>query len=84
MVNHLIANSTDSCPVLCMFLEKKPRYEHNKKNLLGSLVKQLIQTSKTGITPSIKDAYEKAKRINARPTFNEIKAFFKVGYVDRH
>jgi hypothetical protein len=67
-----------------MFLEKKPRHEHNRKNLLGSLVKQLVQASNTGTFSSIKDCYERAKRINALPTFDEIKALFKVGYLVKH
>jgi hypothetical protein len=78
VINHMIAKSTGSTPILCMFLEKKPRYEHTKKNLLGSLLKQLIQITATEVSSNIKNAYIKARRINARPTFVEIKALFKV------
>jgi len=56
-------------PVLCLYLEYNPATEHTKENLLGSLVKQMVQFRKPGISLGIRKAFGKTK---ARPSYDDL------------
>lgn len=64
MVDHLAQKSSSDIPVLCLFIEKA----HSPNNLLGSLVKQLVQLNASGISPGVRDAWKKETRVDARPS----------------
>lgn len=75
--NHLVETLDSSIPVLCVFLEKTPSLPQTPKNILGSLLKQLVQF-KAAFTPDVNEAYAKASRINASPTITELGRLLKV------
>jgi hypothetical protein len=64
--------------VLCLFLEKASSKLHTPKNLLGSLVKQLVQLKVSGINPAIQETWKKAKRADTRPSLDVMKKLLSV------
>jgi hypothetical protein len=64
--------------VLCLFLEKASSKLHTPKNLLGSLVKQLVQLKESGISPVIQETWKKAKRADTRPSLDAMKKLLSV------
>ncbi len=79
MLEHLVKELPPRTPVLCVFFEQKPAFPLTLNNLLGSLLKQLIQVKDTALPTGIKDAYSKAARIRAKLTSQEMKGLLQVG-----
>jgi hypothetical protein len=75
VANHLRQNVFSLTPVLCLFIEKA----HSPNNLLGSLVKQLVQLRNSGIRPEVRDAWKKETRVDARPSEAVLKKLLEVG-----
>ena len=58
-------------PVICLFLEDKQRKDQTMKNLFGSLLKQLLQISRS--TPvKLREAWQMAKEIKAQPSLDTV------------
>jgi len=78
VVDHLRQEASSLTPVLCLFLEKASSKLHTPKNLLGSLVKQLVQLKESGINPVTQEAWKKAKRADTRPSLDLTKKLLAV------
>ena len=76
IVEHL-QQTEPASPVLFLYLERHPSIPQSKENLLGSLLKQLIQFRKPGISLDIRNAYEKS---NSKPNFEEMCLLLRVSY----
>ncbi|KAH6675779.1 ankyrin repeat-containing domain protein [Halenospora varia] len=76
VVEHLVQESPET-PVLCIYLEKIETMSHTRKNLLGSLLKQLVQFKESGVSPAIRDTYEKARRMGTSPSEPEMTLLLK-------
>jgi len=72
---HLAQKPSSNIPVLCLFIEKA----HSPNNLLGSLIKQLVQLNVSGVSPEVRDAWNKDKRVDARPSEADLAKLLKVG-----
>ena len=70
MINYLQREFKDqNIPVICLYMDYKESKTQTRENLLGSLLKQLVQLRKLrAISPSLKEAYASAKAINAKAT----------------
>ena len=79
--DHLTKELPPTIPVLCVFLEKTPSVAHTTKNLVGSLLKQLIQLKESGISAKISNAYRKATRLDLPTVWEEISELFEVSEV---
>lgn len=75
VVSHLQQNlETPDVPVVCMYLDYKDSTNQTLVNLLGSLLKQLIQLrDPTYVSNDLRDLYRKAKRRNAKPRLEQIR-----------
>jgi hypothetical protein len=64
VVNHLQQRyGSGKCPVICLYLNYKEASSQTCRNLLASLLKQLIQLQPNALLPAyIRDWYEKARR----------------------
>lgn len=69
--------SSASVPILCVFLEKMSAVPQTPKNILGSLLKQLVQLREV-VAPNIREAYTKASSVNASVTSKELEKLLKV------
>lgn len=79
MINHLQHEFKDqNIPVICLYLEYKERKTQTTENLLGSLLKQLVQLkSSSAISPGLREAYQNAKAIKANPTTKELRGLLQ-------
>lgn len=68
-----------ACPVLCLYLEHNQATAQTRENLLGALLKQMVQFRKPGISLSIRKAFGEAK---ARPSFDEVCLLLRVSEYD--
>ncbi|TVY44584.1 Ankyrin [Lachnellula occidentalis] len=75
VADHLAQETSPNIPVLCLFIEKS----HSPNNLLGSLVKQLVQLNASGISPEVRNAWKKETRVDARPSEAVLAKLLKVG-----
>jgi hypothetical protein len=78
VLDHLINKLPRSIPVLCIYFEQKPTSPYTPNNLLGSLLKQLVQARELGLPAGLKAAYVEASRINAKLTQQEMKTILEV------
>ncbi len=78
VIDDLVRSLPSRTPVLCIYFEQRPSSPHTPNNLLGSLLKQLIQIRDCGFPEGVKDAYKNATRINARMTQNEMRGLLEV------
>ncbi|CAG8959305.1 hypothetical protein HYFRA_00013075 [Hymenoscyphus fraxineus] len=64
-------------PVLVIYLDKTPVDSHNRHNLIGSLIKQIIQFkgASCNSTP-VYDAWQRSKKNGGFPTMNQLKGIF--------
>jgi hypothetical protein len=69
-----------SIPTLILYLEETPKNSHDPENLLGSLVKQLIQMRGPflPVPDAVHKAWSAATQFNARPSLGELEDLFKV------
>ncbi|KAG9236434.1 ankyrin repeat-containing domain protein [Amylocarpus encephaloides] len=74
VVNHL-TKQIAPIPTLVLYLEQTPVIPHTPKNILGSLLKQLIQL-KGSIPPAVREAWKRAVRVDAKPTLPELTELF--------
>ncbi len=59
--------------MVCLYLDHKNSKTQTRENLLGSLLKQLLQLRKSSaISPGLREAYQNAKAIKANPTAKEL------------
>jgi hypothetical protein len=67
-------------PTLVLYLDETPKTSHDPENLLGSLVKQLIQLRGPflPVPDAVYQAWSAATRFNARPSLDELEGLFKV------
>lgn len=74
MIDHLQKNyQPEKTPVLCMYLSEKESENHTPENLLGSLLKQLLQLKRLKpITPQLRHLYEN-RTMGAKPTLIEMR-----------
>ncbi len=84
MVDHLQHEYKDqNIPVLCLYLEHKESKTQTRENLLGSLLKQLVQLkTSNAISSGLKEAYETAKDIKATPTLKELRELLQAELVN--
>ncbi|TVY36955.1 hypothetical protein LSUB1_G005363 [Lachnellula subtilissima] len=75
VADHLAQKPSSNIPVLCLFIEKA----HSPNNLLGSLVKQLVQLNASGVSSEVRDAWKKETRVDARPSEAVLAKLLKVG-----
>lgn len=75
VISHLQRNwETPDIPVVCMYLDYKDATNQTLVNLLGSLLKQLIQLrDSTYVSNDLRDLYRKAKRRNAKPRLEQVR-----------
>lgn len=75
MISHLQQNwETPDTPVVCVYLDYKDATNQTLVNLLGSLLKQLIQLrDSSDVSNDLRDLYRKAKRRNAKPRLEQIR-----------
>ncbi|KAL9118335.1 MAG: hypothetical protein Q9187_005122, partial [Circinaria calcarea] len=75
VVDHLQRKSQDPInPVICLYLNEKESRIHTPENLLGSLLKQLVQLrGPEAISEKLKSVYRRAKNIEAPPGLKEIR-----------
>ncbi|KAG4433290.1 hypothetical protein IFR05_011235 [Cadophora sp. M221] len=76
VVDELMRNSPDT-PVLCVFLEKAETRRQTVEAIQGSLLKQLIQFKESGLSPAIREAFDKAARTNTTPDDNQTRSLLK-------
>lgn len=81
MLDHLFKELPPETPVLCVYFEQKPSFPQTINNVLGSLLKQLIQAKQQGLSAAIKEAYLRATRINAKLTQKEMKSLLEVSAI---
>ena len=69
----------DVTPVLCLFLDYKEARVHTPENLLGSLIKQMMQLQPEDLPVSsdLRNLYEQSKRTEARPVMRDLKKIFR-------
>jgi hypothetical protein len=81
VVDHL-AKTMPEIPTLVLYLEETPKTSHDPENLLGSLVKQLIQLRGPflPVPDAVYQAWNVAARFNARPSLKELEELFKVSF----
>ena len=73
IISHLQQNrETPDTPVVCMYLDYKDATNQTLINLLGSLLKQLIQL-RDYVSDDLRDLYKKAKRRNAKPRLEQVR-----------
>ena len=74
VVDHLQKQRQDpTTPVICLYLNEKESRIHTPENLLGSLLKQLVQLrGPEAMTEKLKSVHRKAKNIEAAPGLAEI------------
>jgi ankyrin repeat protein len=74
VVNHLQQKyGSQSCPVLCLYLNYKEKSSQTCSSLLGSLLKQCLQLQKSSPLPmDLLDWYEEAKATKAGPKEKDI------------
>lgn len=74
VIDHLQKTyQTERSPVLCMFLSEKESENHTPENLLGSMLKQLMQLKRSKpVTRELRDLYENRAR-GAKPTLREMR-----------
>lgn len=79
VVNHLQQTyASQRCPVICLYLNYKETSLQTSKNLLGSLLKQLIQLqSPSSLSSDVLDWYEKAKTTKVPPKEKDIRTVLK-------
>lgn len=75
VIRHLQQNwETPDIPVVCMYLDYKDATNQTSVNLLGSLLKQLIQLQNSSyVSDDLRDMYRRAKRRNAKPRLEQIR-----------
>ena len=75
VMSHLQQNwETPDVPVVCMYLDYKDAANQTLVNLLGSLLKQLIQLrDSTYVSDDLRALYRKAKRRNAKLRLEQIR-----------
>jgi hypothetical protein len=61
-----------------IYLEKAPSFPHTATNLLGSLLKQLVQLKESGVSEPIIDAYTKAMRFKWPTSEEELRKLLQV------
>ena len=78
-----MAKVLSKVPTLVLYLEETPKYPHDPENLLGSLIKQMVQLRPDEpVSPAIIEAWKNATRFNAgRPSLSELTKLFKVSRV---
>lgn len=65
---------TENIPILCLYLNYKESKVQTVQNLIGSLLKQLIQLDKTGyISNDLRELYKSAKVKEAKPRLRKVK-----------
>jgi len=74
VADHLRQEDSSLPPVLCLFIERA----HSPNELLGSLVKQLVQLKESGIRTEVRNAWKKETRVNARPSEAVLKGLLAV------
>ncbi|MCJ1465053.1 hypothetical protein MMC07_003669 [Pseudocyphellaria aurata] len=63
---------TERSPVLCMYLSEKESENHTPENLLGSILKQLLQLKRSKpVIPELRDLYQN-RTLGAKPTLQEM------------
>lgn len=79
IVDHL-RRAIPTIPVLVLYLEETPKDYHDPENLLGSLIKQIIQLRGPSVPVSdvVRETWEKAIQFNTHPGLEELKELFKV------
>lgn len=75
VISHLQQNwETPDVPVVCMYLDYKDATNQTLVNLLGSLLKQLIQLRDSSyVSNGLRDIFRKARRRNAKPRLEQIR-----------
>ena len=75
MINHLQRElKNQEIPVICLYLDHKDSKTQTRENLLGSLLKQLVQLRQYGaVSPALREAYKSAKAIKANPSSKELR-----------
>jgi ankyrin repeat protein len=76
VVEHL-QKSNPTTPVLCLYFEYKASKTIRPSQMIGSLLKQLIQFKGSVVSQEINEVYKKAVRTNSAPTEAEITMVFR-------
>ena len=79
MINYLKREFEDqNIPVICLYIDYKESKAQTRENLLGSLLKQLVQLKRSEpISLSLREAYTSAKAIKAKATATELRELLK-------
>jgi len=65
-------------PVICLYLDYKDSMTQTRENLLGSLLKQLVQLRKSSaVSPALREVYRSARAIKANPSSTELRELLK-------
>lgn len=75
VIGHLQQNwETPDTPVVCMYLDYKDATNQTLVNLMGSLLKQLVQLRDSAfVSNDLRDLYRKAKRRSAKPRLEQVR-----------
>jgi hypothetical protein len=76
IVDHMNHGSSSGSPTLYLYIEEAPDVAHDIKNLVGSLLKQLIHFRNDSLSKSVQDAWTKLK--NDTPSEEVILLLFAV------